>query len=200
VIGGLWHGELAALTAENATLASYLRADLQRITRSANALKIIKREGLADSLRQAHKARIVDDARAKAVRRVESTIRQVRAMKPEMLAEPRRARVTERFAATDIDKTQVTAAVTGVERAAPAPTDTAPEPQESTDTDRQETSVAPSLAAAPGSTAPPLQVVLTAEPASLDPIAAAGHRTHRPRRQSTCPTSTGVPARATIQH
>jgi hypothetical protein len=51
-----------------------------------------------------------------------------------------------------------------------------------------------------GSTAPPWQVVLTAEPASLDPIAAAGHRTHRHRRQSTCPTTTGAPARATIQH
>jgi Family of unknown function (DUF5631)/Family of unknown function (DUF5632) len=150
VIGGLWHGELAALTAENATLASYLRADLQRITRSANdALKIIKRAGLADSVRQAYEARIIGEARASAVRRVESTIRHVRAMKAEMLAGPRRARVTERFAGTDIDKTQVRAAVTGVERAAPAPTDTAPEPQESTDTDRHETSVAPSLAAAP---------------------------------------------------
>src|ERR1700756_4785645 len=44
VIGGLWHGELATLTAENPTLANHLRADLQRITRSANdALKLIKR-------------------------------------------------------------------------------------------------------------------------------------------------------------
>ena len=150
VIGGLWHGELATLTAENATLANHLRADLQRITRSANdALKLIKRAGLADSARQAHEARIIDEARAKAVRRVESTIRHVRAMKAEMLAGPRRAQVTERFAGTDIDETQVIPAIAGVEPAAAAPTDTAPEPQEPTDADRHEAPVAPPLAAAP---------------------------------------------------
>jgi hypothetical protein len=150
VIGGLWHGELATLTAENATLANYLRADLQRITRSANdALKLIKRAGLADSVRQAHEARIIDEARANAVRRVESTIRHVRAMKAEMLAGPRRAQVTERFTGTDIDEIQVIPAVRGVEPAAAGPTNTAPEPQESTGTDRHETPVAPSLAAAP---------------------------------------------------
>jgi hypothetical protein len=122
VTGGLWHGELATLTAENATLANYLRADLQRITRSANdALKLIQRAGLADSARQAREARIIDAARANAVRRVESTIRHVRAMKAEMLAGPRHAQVTERFVKTDIDKTRVIPAVAGVEPAA-APT------------------------------------------------------------------------------
>jgi hypothetical protein len=150
VIGGLWPSELSTITAETATLANHLRADLPRITRSANdALKLIKRAGLADSLRQAHEARIIDEARANAVRRVESTIRHVRAMKAETLAGPRRAQVTERFAGTDIDKTQVLPAVPGAEPAAPAAIDTAPEPQESTDTDRHETPVAPSLAAAP---------------------------------------------------
>jgi hypothetical protein len=150
VIGGLWHGELSTLTAENATLANHLQADLQRITRRANdALKIIKRAGLADSVRQAHEARIIDQARANAVRRVESTIRHVRAMKAERLAGPRRTQVTKRFAATDIDKTQVIPAVTRVEPAAPALTDTAPGPQEPADTDLHETPVAPSSAAAP---------------------------------------------------
>jgi hypothetical protein len=149
VIGGLWPSELSTTTAETATLANHLRADLQRITHTANdALKLIKRAGLADSLRQAHEARIIDEARANAVRRVESTIRRVRAMKAEMLTGPRRAQLTERFAGTDTDKTQVIPAVTGAEPAAAAPIDTAPEPQESIDTDRHETPVAPSLAAA----------------------------------------------------
>jgi hypothetical protein len=150
VIGGLWPSELSTISAETATLANHLRADLQRITGSANdALKLIKRAGLADSARQAHEARIIDEARASAVRRVESTIRYIRAMKAEMLKGPRRAQVTERFAGIDIDKTQVIPAVTSVDPAAAAPTDTAPEPQKSTDTDRRETSVAPSLVAAP---------------------------------------------------
>jgi Family of unknown function (DUF5631)/Family of unknown function (DUF5632) len=150
VIGGLWHGELATLTAENPTLASHLRADLQRIIRSANdALKLIKRAELADSVRRDHEARIIDEARANAVRRVESTIRHVRAVKAETLAEPGRAQVTKRFAGTNIDKTQVIPAAAGVEPAAPALTDTAPEPQEPPDTDHHETPVAPSSTAAP---------------------------------------------------
>ena len=33
VIGGLWPAELSQVTAQTATLAAYLRADLQRITR-----------------------------------------------------------------------------------------------------------------------------------------------------------------------
>jgi hypothetical protein len=146
VTGGLWHGELATLTAENATLANHLRADLQRITRSANdALNLIQRAGLADAARHAHEARIIDQARANAVRRVESTIRHVRAMKAETLAGPRQAQVTERFVGSDFDETRVIPAVTGVEPAA-VPTNTAPEPQEFTDSDHNETPVARLLA------------------------------------------------------
>lgn len=80
VLGGVWPAELSTITAENATLAEYLKADLQRIADGANEqLKIIKRAGLADLPRQAEEARIIDEARACAVRRVESTIRQLHA-------------------------------------------------------------------------------------------------------------------------
>ncbi|BBZ46646.1 hypothetical protein MPRM_39270 [Mycobacterium parmense] len=82
VTGGLWPAELSTVTAETATLAEYLRDDLQRIADRANdELKIIKRAGLSDSARQAEEAGVIDDARARAVRRVESTLRQLDAMK-----------------------------------------------------------------------------------------------------------------------
>src|SRR5580693_1980713 len=78
VTGGLWPAELSTCTAETATFAEYLKADLQRITTSANdELKIIKRAGMPDSVRQAAEVRVIDEARAHAVRRVESTLRQL---------------------------------------------------------------------------------------------------------------------------
>jgi len=87
VTGGLWSAELSTHTAETTALADYLRDDLQRITRSTNdELKIIKRAGMTDFARQAEEARVIDEARALAVRRVESTDRHVRAIKAEMLA------------------------------------------------------------------------------------------------------------------
>ena len=59
VIGGLWPAELSTLTDETATLAEYLRTDLQRITSSANnELSIVKRAGLADAARHAAEARV----------------------------------------------------------------------------------------------------------------------------------------------
>ncbi|OBI19533.1 hypothetical protein A5713_00810 [Mycobacterium sp. E2497] len=80
VIGGLWPAELSTITAENTALADYLRTDLRRIADSANEqLKMIKRAGLADLPRQAEETRVIDESRARAVRRVESTIRQLRA-------------------------------------------------------------------------------------------------------------------------
>ena len=84
VTGGLWPAELSTITAETATLAEYLKADLQRIADSANdELKMIKRSGKADLARQAEEARVIDEARARAVRRVESTIRHLQAVKAE---------------------------------------------------------------------------------------------------------------------
>ncbi len=82
VTGGLWPAELSTTTAETATLAEYLKADLQRITRSANdELRTIQLAGMPDFVRQAEEARVIDEARARAVRRVESTIRQLHAVK-----------------------------------------------------------------------------------------------------------------------
>ena len=78
------------VTADTAPLVKYLKADLQRIVDSANEeLKSIRRAGLADSTRQAEEARVINDARAFAVRRVESTVRHLRNMKPKLPAEHR---------------------------------------------------------------------------------------------------------------
>jgi hypothetical protein len=122
VIGGLWPAELSTVTDETATLAEYLRTDLQRITSSANnELSIVKRAGLADAARHAAEARVIDDARARAVRRVESTIRQLDIMTAQMRARRHSAQVATRFR-TDIDKTHVIpaapAAEPGVDRSA----------------------------------------------------------------------------------
>ena len=82
VTGGLWPAELSTATPETGTLADYLKADLQRITTSANdELKVIKRAGMPDPVRQAEEARVIDEARARAARRVESTIRHLQAVK-----------------------------------------------------------------------------------------------------------------------
>jgi len=121
VIGGLWPAELSTATAETATLAEYLNADLQRITSSANdELKIIRRAGMADSARQAEEARVINEARARAVRRVESTVRQLRIATAGGRPRPPRHAV-EDFAGTDIDKTQVIPAVAAVEPAVDVP-------------------------------------------------------------------------------
>lgn len=111
VTGGLWPAELTTITAETATLAEYLKADLQRIANGANdELKALKRAGLTDPARQAAEARVIDEARARAVRRVESTIRYLRTLQrrgqasstPPPALRPSRA---------DLEKTQVLPAV-----------------------------------------------------------------------------------------
>jgi hypothetical protein len=117
VIGGLWPAELSTATPETATLAEYLNADLQRITSNANdELKNIRRAGMADSAREAEEARVINEARARAVRRVESTIRQLRTAAAEnRTRSPRHA--VNNLAGMDIDKTQVIPAVAAVEPA-----------------------------------------------------------------------------------
>jgi hypothetical protein len=90
VTGGLWPAELSTVTAETAPLVKYLKADLQRIVNSANEeLKNIRCAGLIDSTRQAEEARVINDARAFAVRRVESTVRHLHNMKSKSPAEYR---------------------------------------------------------------------------------------------------------------
>ena len=78
VLGGLWPAELATVTPETATLARYLSTDLHRISSSANEqLQAVGRSGLTDAARQAAETRVINVARAFAVLRVESTVRQL---------------------------------------------------------------------------------------------------------------------------
>ncbi len=84
VIGGLWPSELSPGTAETATLAAYLQADLQRIARSANdELRAIGRAGMEYAVRRHVEAKVIDEARDRAARRVESTRRQLRQLQQE---------------------------------------------------------------------------------------------------------------------
>ncbi len=79
VLGGLWPAELNQVTAETATVATYLKNDLNRIADSANdRLRELAEAGLPEPIRQAEEARVVNVARAFAVLRVESTIRHLR--------------------------------------------------------------------------------------------------------------------------
>jgi hypothetical protein len=101
------------MTGETATLAEHLSADLRRIASTANnELKTIKRGGMAEAARQAEESRVIDAARAHAVRRVESTIRHLHTMNAEARAQRSRTRVAGRSVGTDIDETRVIPAVT----------------------------------------------------------------------------------------
>lgn len=107
VIGGLWPDELSAGKSETATLAQYLKADLQRIAGAANdELRSLGRAGMQFAARREAEARVIDEARGLAVRRVESTMRQLRQLRRN----------------ADMDKTQVLPAIRDE---SPAPT---PEP------------------------------------------------------------------------
>jgi hypothetical protein len=110
VIGGLWPAELSTITAETATVADYLRDDLQRIARSANdELNIIRRKGVSDSVGQGEATRVIDQARARAVRRVESTLRHLETTT--MSARTASLTAARDLAAVDMEKTQVIPAV-----------------------------------------------------------------------------------------
>lgn len=111
VVGGLWPAELSNPTPETASLAQYLEADLRRIVSDANdELKMLKRSGMPDPARQAAEARVIDGARASAVRRVESTMRQLHAVRAEATGppppHPLRPRV-EPPARPDLERTQI---------------------------------------------------------------------------------------------
>lgn len=115
VTGGLWPAELSTVTAETATLAEYLKADLQRIANGANdQLKMLKRAGMTDPARQAAEARVIEEARGRAVRRVESTIRYLHTVQsgaqPPAAAPP----ALEGLGA-DLERTQVLPAVREVD-------------------------------------------------------------------------------------
>lgn len=122
MIGGLWPPELSPSDGETATLADYLRADLERIAKSANDdLRAVRRSELAHSARRAAEARVIDDARADAVRRVDSTMRQLRHLRQRPTAPPALGNGGGR---ADMDKTQVLPAVRDV----PPPVDDVPPP------------------------------------------------------------------------
>jgi hypothetical protein len=116
VTGGLWPAELSTVTTETAPLVDYLKADLQRIVDSANdELTGIRRVGLADAIRQAEEARVIDGARAFAVRRVESTVRHLRKVARESSADHSPVQVvgesdkTRRFASVAAAPTEINA-------------------------------------------------------------------------------------------
>jgi Family of unknown function (DUF5631)/Family of unknown function (DUF5632) len=113
VTGGLWPAELSTVTADTAPLVKYLKADLQKIVNSANdELLVIRRAGLADAVRQAEEARVINGARDFAVRRVESTVRHLRNMTPKLPAQHRPvngvhdAEKTRRFKAVPVAQTE----------------------------------------------------------------------------------------------
>lgn len=129
VTGGLWPAELSTVTPETATLAEYLKADLERIAHAANdELKLLKRSGMTDLSRQAAEARVIDAARGRAVRRVESTIRYLHAVQSGAQAPAAPPPRLERPDA-DLEKTQVLPAIREVKPVAEVP---APSPPEST--------------------------------------------------------------------
>jgi hypothetical protein len=93
VLGGLWPAELNRRTPETTTLAEYLKKDLERIATSANEkLRAISESDLGEPTRRAEEARVINVARAFAVLRVESTVRQLRreplGFQPEYLSLP----------------------------------------------------------------------------------------------------------------
>ncbi|WP_145010499.1 DUF5631 domain-containing protein [Mycobacterium marseillense] len=121
VTGGLWPAELSTVTAETATLAEYLKADLQRIANGANdQLKMLKRAGMTDPARQAAEARIIEEARGRAVRRVESTIRYLHTVQSGAQS-PAAPPPALGPSGTDLEKTQVLPAVREVDDDAEPP-------------------------------------------------------------------------------
>ncbi len=135
VTGGLWPAELSTVTEQTAPLVKYLKADLQKIVNSANEeLLGIRRAGLADPIRQAEEARVINGARAFAVRRVESTVRHLRNMAPKLPAAERPVKPIN--GVDDAEKTRrfKVAAVAPTKAEPPAPPkpeflDRDPEPQ-----------------------------------------------------------------------
>jgi Family of unknown function (DUF5631)/Family of unknown function (DUF5632) len=149
VTGGLWPAELSTVTADTAPLVKYLKADLQKIVNSANEeLLGIRRAGLADAVRHAEEARVINNARAFAVRRVESTVRHLRNMTPKLPAEHRAVKAVNGTA--DIADTENTRRFTVVPVAQtetdeptdrPAPPLPPPPPTEHSDQDHREAPV-----------------------------------------------------------
>ncbi|QLL07502.1 DUF5631 domain-containing protein [Mycobacterium vicinigordonae] len=109
VIGELWPAELSRTSPETASLATYLKADLQRIADTANVdLRSMGHAGMTFAERRAAEARLIGEARALAQRRVESTLRQLRGVSGHAFTD---RQPSGEAGHTDIDKTQVIPAV-----------------------------------------------------------------------------------------
>jgi hypothetical protein len=142
VTGGLWPAELSTVSGETAGLADYLRTDMQRIAHAANdELKMLKRTEMPDSARQAAEARIIEHARASAVRRVDSTMRQLHEMKAKAASGYRRPPAVEPVA-RKLDETQVMRAITDETPVESAPAE-APADDEAAAAELEETQIIP---------------------------------------------------------
>jgi hypothetical protein len=164
VTGGLWPAELSTVTAETAPLVKYLRADLQRIVNSANEeLKSIRRSGLADPERQAEEARVIEGARAFAVRRVESSVRHLRKLTPQLRPQYRPVNGAE-----ETEKTRRFRVAPRVQTDANGSTDSSAQPlPESPERDRRDDAVVDQ----PDSRAEPVEVAEQATPAAQPELA-----------------------------
>lgn len=199
VTGGLWPAELSTAAAETATLAEHLRADLQRITRSANdELRMIKLAGMPDFVRQAEEARVIDEARARAVRRVESTMRQLDAFKAAAPTGRPRQEDSASPAAADLDATQIIPAVPAAEPVVEVPTEAVPVPGDVVDLEHDDAPVAEPaagpIAAEEHEPAAPQgrhrasddentgEVVVPAQPEAIEPTVASESDEERLRR------------------
>jgi hypothetical protein len=142
VTGGLWPVELSTTTAETATLAEYLKDDLQRIIRSANdELRTIQLAEMPDFVRRAEEARVIDEARARAVRRVESTMREWHAVQARPPVEREGPRDVEILNGADLEKTRIIPAITDAEGPVDASAAAAPEPPEAVQGEHHEAPV-----------------------------------------------------------
>ncbi len=164
VTGGLWPAELSTVTAETAPLVKYLRADLQRIVNSANEeLKSIRRSGLAEPERQAEEARVIEGARAFAVRRVESSVRHLRKLTPQLRPQYRPVNGAE-----ETEKTRRFRVAPRVQTDANGSTDSSAQPlPESPERDRRDDAVVDQ----PDSRAEPVEVAEQATPAAQPELA-----------------------------
>jgi Family of unknown function (DUF5631)/Family of unknown function (DUF5632) len=187
VIGGLWPAELSTITAENATVADHLRDDLQRIARTANdQLKLMRRAGMADPVRQAQEARVIEQARAHAVRRVESVLRRLQPMTARPPARHARPPAARDSAAIDMDKTQVIPAVRDSAPASAAPANTVSPDVVRVDGQRPDTTAietAIETPATPGSESLAVAAALQPEPPLQAPATTVPNETDSERLQ-----------------
>lgn len=95
------------ISTETAGLAEYLRADLQRIADAANTeLKVVRQGRASASGHPADALRVIDDARARAIRRVELAAGRLHAARDEHPAGQRETHPPEKRGGLDLDMTQ----------------------------------------------------------------------------------------------